>query len=88
LYSEGSKQWKQVYEGEKMSYILLVVLTVYKPLPNNFIVTEFQTKQACEIALRESKRFYKTVDSESRCISVEDEVRKEKLKNELKKLED
>jgi hypothetical protein len=69
-----------------MSYILLIVLTVYKPLPNNFIITEFQSKDACEIALRESKKFYKTVDSESRCISVAEEIKKDKLKKELENL--
>jgi hypothetical protein len=71
-----------------MSYILLVVLTVYKPLPNNFIITEFQTKQACEIALTESKKFYKTVNAESRCISVEAEIKKEKAKEALRKAEE
>lgn len=71
-----------------MSYVLLVVLSVYNALPASFIVTEFQTKAACEVALREAKNFYKTVNNESKCISVEAEVNKEKAKEALRKAEE
>lgn len=69
------------------TYILLIALTVYKPLPESFLISEFSSKESCEVALQEAKRFYKTVDNESKCISVKDYLRKEKLKKELQKQE-
>lgn len=70
------------------TYILLVVMSVYRPLPNNFFMTEFKTKEACEIALDQAKSFYKTINSESKCISVEQELKKKRLKDELHKLKE
>lgn len=67
------------------TYILLVVMSVYRPLPDNFFMSEFKTKEACEIALEKAKSFYKTINSESKCISVEKELKKKQLKEELEK---
>ena len=67
------------------TYILLIVMTVYRPFPANFLISEFKTKEACEIALEQAKSFYKTVNSESKCISVEQELKVKKLKEELEK---
>lgn len=69
-----------------MSYILLLVFSSINLVPKAFTVSEFQSKSACEIALREAKTFYRTVNEDSKCISVEDEVKKAKLKEQLNKL--
>lgn len=68
-----------------MSYILLLVfstLGVYNG-PKTFSVSEFQSKAACELALKEARKFYRTVNADSKCIPVEKELHKEKLKQEL-----
>lgn len=67
------------------AYILLITMTIYSPLPSNFLISEFQTKEACEIALEQAKSFYKTVDSKSKCISVAQELKKKRLEEELEK---
>lgn len=69
------------------TYILLIVLSATIYLPKSFTLTEFQTKEACEIALKESYKFYKTVDYASKCISVKNEIEKQKAEKTLKKLE-
>ncbi len=56
-----------------MSYVLLLVFSIagiYQP--QDFSVTEFQSKTACEVALKEAKKFYRTVNATSKCIPVED----------------
>lgn len=61
-----------------MSYILLLVfstLGVYNG-PKDFTVTEFQSKNACQVALVEAKKFYRTVNNKSKCIEVKNEVKK------------
>lgn len=70
-----------------MSYILLLVFSAVNFVPKTFTMSEFQTKSACEVALKEAKSFYRTVNNESRCVSVESELKKEKLKNDLEKAE-
>lgn len=71
-----------------MSYILLLVFSLISPYsgPKTFTMSEFQSQQACEVALNEAKKFYRTVNNESRCISVKEEVKKAELKQELEKL--
>lgn len=61
-----------------MSYILLLVFSAYGIYsgPSDFTVTEFQSKNACEVALTEAKKFYRTVNSRSKCIPVKNEVKK------------
>lgn len=71
-----------------MSYILLLVFSVTNYVPKSFSVSEFRTKEACEVALAEAKKFWRTVDDDSKCISVEAELKKEALKRELKKEEE
>jgi len=71
-----------------MSYILLLVfstLGIYNG-PKSFTLSEFQSKAACEIALKEAQKFYKTVNDESKCISVQEYLKKEQVKEALKKL--
>lgn len=70
-----------------MTYLLLLVfstLSIYSP--KSFTVSEFSSKQACEVALKEANKFYRTVNEDSKCISVQDEVKKASLKKELEKL--
>ena len=67
------------------SFILVIALSVYRPLPASFMISEFSSKESCEVALVQAKKFWKTIDDESRCISVKDYLRKEKLKKELQK---
>lgn len=69
-----------------MTYILLLVFTIYPAIPGNIQVTEFQTKVSCEIALKEAKKYWKVKDDESKCISVENELKKEKLQYDLNKI--
>lgn len=70
-----------------MSYILLLVFSAYGIYsgPDTFTINEFQSKTACEVALKEAKTFYRTVNDKSKCISVEKELKKEELKKELEK---
>lgn len=67
------------------TYILLITLSVYNALPSSFLIQEFSSKESCEIALSEAKHFYKTVDRDSKCISVAAKLKEEKLKEELRK---
>jgi hypothetical protein len=71
-----------------MNYILLLVFTIYKPIPANITLSEFQTKESCELALDIAKSFYKTVNDESKCINVKNEIEKRKLREQLNKLGD
>lgn len=68
-----------------MSYILLLVYSAFGIYsgPDTFTISEFQSKASCELALKEAKKFYRTVNDKSKCISVEKELNKEKLKKEL-----
>lgn len=68
------------------SYILVIALSLYKPAGESFQISEFSSKESCEIALKEARKFWKTVDYDSKCISVLDEIKKQQLENELKKL--
>jgi len=67
------------------TYILLITLSVYNALPSSFLIQEFSTKESCEVALSEAKHFYKTVNNESKCISVAAKLKEEKLKQDLAK---
>lgn len=68
-----------------MSYILLLVFSAYGIYsgPDTFTMSEFSSKASCEVALKEAKKFYRTVNDKSKCISVEKELKKEELKKEL-----
>jgi len=68
-----------------MSYILLLVLSAQSvvPHPHSFTMSEFQTKEACEVALETAKHFYYTVNDESKCISVKTYLDKQKLEKQI-----
>lgn len=71
-----------------MSYILLLVFSAQGivPHPHSFTMSEFKTKEACEVALLEARSFYYTVNDESKCISVEAVLKKQKLEKDIEKL--
>lgn len=64
-----------------MSFILLVVLSTGVG-PKSFTLSEFRSKAACEIALKEAKKFYRTVNDSSKCISVQEEIKRSQLEDE------
>lgn len=68
------------------TYILILALSFYTPAGETVQITEFSSKQACEIALTEAKKFWRTVDSDSKCISVEEYLKKQKLQQDLDNL--
>jgi len=68
------------------SYILIIAMTFYKPSGESFQISEFQSKEACEIALNEARKFWRTVDNDSKCLSVKTEIEKQQAKDKLKEL--
>lgn len=70
------------------TFILLIVTKAISMQPANFKIIEFQSKEACELALEQAKKFWITVNIDSRCIDVAKETKIKDLKNELKKASD
>lgn len=68
------------------SYLLLIVTSATLYLPKSFTITEFSSKESCEIALEVANEFYKTVERDSKCISVAKESEKGALKRLQEKL--
>lgn len=67
-------------------YILLVVSSVFGF--GGFQVSEFSSLESCNVALEISRGFFRTVNIDSKCISVKEYLKKQKLEQELKKLTD
>lgn len=65
-------------------YILVLSLSTLNWGPNNFSVSEFHSKESCEVALNEAKKFWKTIEDQSKCVSVDSEVKKKQLKDALR----
>jgi len=70
------------------TYILIIAMSLYHPLGSNVQISEFQTKEACEVALFEARKFWRTIDNESKCIDVKVYLEKQKAKAKLKELGD
>lgn len=71
-----------------MSYILIVVASsgFFGLAFNTNVISEFSSKEACEVALMEAKKEWATRDHESRCVSVKAYADKLKRKAELEAL--
>lgn len=70
-----------------MSWILIVVTSLTPWNAKDFKVVEFHSQDACLVALKEAKKFYRTVNNESKCISVEKEIQLKRLQQEINGME-
>ncbi len=53
-----------------MNYILITVMSSAMFLPTTITTTSFDSMEACELALREVKKEWVTVNGKSRCVDL------------------
>lgn len=53
-----------------MTYILFLVYAQLFEIDKSFSVSEFKSKKACEVALKEANAFLNVINKYSRCIEV------------------
>lgn len=66
-----------------MSHILIATYSIAFFLPGTQKVSEFSSKESCEVALFLEKKRYATVEFESYCISVADLNLRQKLERDI-----
>lgn len=69
-----------------MNFILVLVTSSAYFLPSSISMTTFNDEVTCNQALIEAKKHWQTVNVESKCINLENEVKKEELEKQLKEL--
>lgn len=75
-----------------MTYILVLVFSscMFFMCPNDVQTTEYSSKESCEVALREANKQWRTIKSDSKCVSMQEENEKlkkiELLKRQIKEL--
>lgn len=53
-----------------MNFILVIVMSSAMFLPESFTITPFDSMKNCEIALREAKKQWSTVNIKSKCVDL------------------
>lgn len=66
-----------------MTYLLILVTSLWHYQPNSVQVLEFSSKTACESALNEHMQYWRTVEDKTYCISTKEYSDKLKRKAKL-----
>lgn len=69
-------------------FILKLVTSSAFFLPSNLSVVYFDNKASCELALKEMKKEWLTVNDKSSCINLEVQNQIDDLKQQVKKLQE